>query len=65
MRLPGLIAASLAFACGTTYAATGTDSAVPEPVQREIVRGRYRFTDVWVLRAGAWQCVATQETHVP
>lgn len=27
--------------------------------------GRYRFTDVWVLRAGAWQCVATQETHVP
>ena len=27
--------------------------------------GRYRFTDVWVLRAGAWQCVATHETHVP
>ena len=27
--------------------------------------GRYRFTDVWVLRGGAWQCVATQETHVP
>ena len=27
--------------------------------------GRYRFTDVWVLRAGAWLCVATQETHVP
>ncbi|HVQ31585.1 MAG TPA: nuclear transport factor 2 family protein [Vicinamibacteria bacterium] len=27
--------------------------------------GRYRFTDVWVLRAGAWQCVATQETRVP
>jgi ketosteroid isomerase-like protein len=27
--------------------------------------GRYRFTDVWALRAGAWQCVATQETRVP
>ena len=27
--------------------------------------GRYRYTDVWMLRAGAWQCVATQETQVP
>lgn len=27
--------------------------------------GRYRFTDVWVLRDGAWRCVATQETRVP
>jgi ketosteroid isomerase-like protein len=27
--------------------------------------GRYRYTDVWTLRAGAWQCVATQETQVP
>jgi uncharacterized protein DUF4440 len=27
--------------------------------------GRFRYTDVWVMRAGAWQCVATQETQVP
>ncbi len=27
--------------------------------------GRYRFTDTWLRRAGTWQCVATQETHVP
>ena len=34
------------------------------PVGKES-SGRYRYTDVWVLRAGSWQCVATQETQVP
>jgi ketosteroid isomerase-like protein len=34
------------------------------PVGKES-SGRYRYTDVWILRAGAWQCVATQETQVP
>jgi hypothetical protein len=26
---------------------------------------RYRYTDTWVRREDAWQCVATQETRVP
>ena len=24
----------------------------------------YRYTDVWVLRHGRWQCVSTQSTKV-
>ena len=45
--------------------ATGLYNAQLRHPEGKEPSGRYRFTDVWVLRAGAWQCVATQETHVP
>ena len=46
-------------------AVTGLYTAQLRHPEGKEASGRYRFTDVWVLRAGAWQCVATQETHVP
>ena len=45
--------------------ATGLYEAKLRRPEGKEASGRYRFTDVWVLREGAWQCVATQETHVP
>jgi ketosteroid isomerase-like protein len=34
------------------------------PVNGERVQNDYRFTDVFVLRDGRWQCVASQSTRV-
>ena len=34
------------------------------PVNGERVQNDYRFTDVFVLRDGRWQCVSTQSTKV-
>ena len=34
------------------------------PVKGERVQNNYRFTDVFVLRDGRWQCVSSQSTKV-
>ena len=34
------------------------------PVKGERVQNDYRFTDVFVLRDGRWQCVSSQSTRV-
>ncbi|PYR79488.1 MAG: hypothetical protein DMF87_11215 [Acidobacteria bacterium] len=34
------------------------------PVNGQRVQNDYRFTDVFVLRDGRWQCVSTQSTRV-
>jgi len=34
------------------------------PVNGQRVQNDYRFTDVFVLREGRWQCVSSQSTHV-
>ena len=34
------------------------------PVNGQRVQNDYRFTDVFVLRDGRWQCVSTQSTKV-
>jgi ketosteroid isomerase-like protein len=34
------------------------------PVKGERVQNDYRFTDVFVLREGRWQCVSSQSTKV-
>ena len=34
------------------------------PVNGERVQHDYRYTDVFVLRDGRWQCVSSQSTHV-
>ena len=41
------------------YAATLSKPESAEPP------GKYRWTDTWLWRKGAWQCVATQETRIP
>ena len=35
----------------------------PAPAGAEPAQ-RYRWTDMWLLRKGSWQCVATHETRV-
>ena len=40
------------------YIATLRGKQGPEAVTR------YRYTDTWLLRRGAWQCVATHENRV-
>jgi ketosteroid isomerase-like protein len=34
------------------------------PLNGQRVQNDYRFTDVFVLRDGRWQCVSSQSTHV-
>jgi len=34
------------------------------PINGQRVQNDYRFTDVFVLRDGRWQCVSSQSTHV-
>jgi ketosteroid isomerase-like protein len=34
------------------------------PINGQRVQNDYRFTDVFVLREGRWQCVSSQSTHV-
>ena len=34
------------------------------PVKGERVQNDYRFTDVFVMRDGRWQCVSSQSTRV-
>jgi ketosteroid isomerase-like protein len=34
------------------------------PIKGERVQNDYRYTDVFVLRDGRWQCVSSQSTHV-
>ena len=34
------------------------------PVKGQRVQNDYRFTDVFVLRDGRWQCVSSQSTKI-
>jgi len=34
------------------------------PINGQRVQNDYRFTDVFVLRDGRWQCVSSQSTHI-
>jgi ketosteroid isomerase-like protein len=34
------------------------------PIKGERVQNDYRYTDVFILRDGRWQCVSSQSTHV-
>jgi len=34
------------------------------PINGQRIQNDYRFTDVFVLRDGRWQCVSSQSTHV-
>lgn len=34
------------------------------PIRGQRVQNDYRFTDVFVLRDGRWQCVSSQSTHI-
>jgi ketosteroid isomerase-like protein len=50
---------------GNTAVVIGTSTETGKDSRGLAFNRAYRWTDTWVLRNGAWQCVASQSTQVP